>query len=150
MSQLPLGISIGFLSGALSTPPLGTVVMGSIASEQRTIYESGLNTYNIHSGDLENWMYCRGCKTRMGGSGDGVAIHGVSGLYMRFCWQCAGFTYKHPVLGNGFHQRYDWIMDSIPLTQDTPLPIIADWLEENQRTKDSEYIRKCDEILSSR
>lgn len=167
MSQLPTGITMSPTPTPSGVVLPGTVVMGSIRSGQLLSYHlssgsvgnygftSGMDYhYNINSGDIisgqPTWHYCSLCKKYIGGSGDMVSVHGISGLYLPCCWECGGFTYQHPVMGDGFHQRYNWIMDSIPLTQDTPLPIIADWLEENHRQKDSDYIKKCDQILSSR
>ena len=53
------------------------------------------------------------------------------------CYTCAGFRFMGET-----PPREQIIRETIPLSSETPLPILADWLEEQNRTADADYIRK--------
>lgn len=73
-----------------------------------------------------------------------VCGHGFGWLEMQirmnpgsFCEKCAGWRQD---LGR-FENRLDWIKESVPLSPETPLYALADYLEEWSRDKDAQYVR---------
>lgn len=53
------------------------------------------------------------------------------------CLTCANYSVS---LGR-METRYDWIKSGVPLADDVPDSILADWLEEQGRQADADYVR---------
>lgn len=60
-----------------------------------------------------------------------------TGCMREYCLDCAG--YAKP---NGFETREDWIRETVPLQSGTPSQIVADWLLDQGREKDANYMRE--------
>lgn len=68
-----------------------------------------------------------------------VTVMGCSGLYVQMCHSCAGFDYQK----GGFHNRGDWIRESVPnWARGLSDYALADYLEEQGRITDAEYLRQ--------
>lgn len=68
-----------------------------------------------------------------------VTVTGASGLGQTFCWDCAGYRYEP---SRRFLTREDYIREDLPKwLEDFPNPVVADWLEEQQRYNDAKYMR---------
>ena len=58
-----------------------------------------------------------------------------------FCLLCAeAYLGWSEELGR-FETREDWIRGSVPFAPDVPLGIVADWLVENGREEDEQWLR---------
>lgn len=67
-----------------------------------------------------------------------IVVHGVSAEQSEWCMECAGFDLEK----NRFTTREDWIRETVPdYLQKAPAGIIADWLQDQSRYKDSDYMR---------
>lgn len=77
-----------------------------------------------------------------------VTVTGISGLMMMFCHSCAGYNYQ----SGGFSwQREAWIRESVPQCDaGMPAEILADWLEEQGRLGDANYLRKLQQEKGER
>lgn len=79
---------------------------------------------------------CRSCQATLGL--DRVSVMGVSGLHMLFCMSCAGWNEEK----KRFLTREDYIREDLPKwLEGFPNPVVADWLEEQQRYNDARRMR---------
>src|SRR5215831_10701293 len=103
--QLPSG---GLPSGLINLEGGG---VGSGQPLSGVIGPFASTSSSIQSGTYTTTHYCCKCHKPMGNytTGDQVVVQGVSGLFERWCWQCAGYNYQQ----GGFETREDWIRDSI-------------------------------------
>ena len=73
---------------------------------------------------------------------DQVIVRGVSGLHQVWCWKCAGYRYEQ---GGAIRQfdgkRLEWTIEGSPFTTEVPLPILHDWLEENNKQEAADFIK---------
>ena len=53
-----------------------------------------------------------------------------------YCHECASFSPQ-----GGFETREDWIREVAPFTSETPCYVLADWCEEQGRSKDAQWLR---------
>jgi hypothetical protein len=90
-------------------------------------------------------IVCHQCKKHIAVEGAFIPLNlavstvSTTGPYhsARYCVDCAGFNPESKL----FETREDWIRDTVPFDRDTPACIIADYLYEQSRYKDSEYMR---------
>ena len=126
----------------------------AIASGQ-TVWPSdgGLGSGAIGSGQIASGMAgsplgsfapsgvdCSRCGKNMGvsyGFTPHVTVRRISGNTPGFCFSCAGYLDDQ----HRFETREDWIRETAPFAEDAPAYMIADWLEEQSRHKDSQYMR---------
>lgn len=69
-----------------------------------------------------------------------ITYQGSGGHVYHSCFDCAGFVYDRKT-----PPRLQCIRASVPLELDTPLPVLADWLEDHQNNVDADYVRKLSE-----
>lgn len=131
MSWLSYGL---VYSGMASLSSFGSsaILSGSIASG----YISGYISVISSSASSLN-LSCKRCRQPVS-IYSGNTVTATWGDY--YCYACAGYSIE-----SGFQQKEDWIRDSVPGDYaKLPAPILADYLEENGRRKDADYLRSLD------
>ena len=68
-----------------------------------------------------------------------ITYCGKSNFYKYYCAKCIDYDPD-----KGLETRKDWILESVDFVPGTPLGIIADYLQDQGRTKDAEYLRSLD------
>lgn len=73
------------------------------------------------------------------GSGhDRITVPDAYGRVTHFCYECANYR---PDLGR-FENREDWLRETTPFTSGTHPLILADWLEDQGRSADAQWLRR--------
>lgn len=118
-----------YTSGSLS----GALIYQGV--ELSGLPEGAYYTPTVEASGLDSICFRCGAPVWQGS----VTVMGCSGLYMQCCHACAGFDYQK----GGFHNRGDWIRESVP-SWATGLSdyALADYLEEQGRIKDAVYLRR--------
>lgn len=91
-------------------------------------------TSGSYFGPFSDCYICKKGLTLLSGQ-NYVLVAGYPSRY--FCYECAGYKREE----FRFETREDWIRDTLPFSQDTPAEILSDWLEEQGRLKDAQYMR---------
>ncbi len=150
-------------SGIVQVASGNPQLQGSLLSGQVSIYDMPIGGFTsgmfvsgyghvllvsgtIGSGDIAPRTpaprLCKVCGKQMSSwiPGDGVTIQNpghFEGKYEHYCFECAGF-----VPGEGFVARERWIKESVPLfCSGMPAIILADYLEDQGRDRDAEWLR---------
>lgn len=110
----------------------------------RVVFHSGelaiagtffFNSYGYISEQIRPVCYM--CKSKLLFGGGTIHAHGMSGFYGGYCFSCANFNWQED-----FNGRDKWIKESVPShVSGYPNYALADWLEENGRKADADYLR---------
>lgn len=132
MGRLPAGGASGFGPVVAMSP--NVVISGIILPDwvrSESISGGFIGAYSRET--------CRYCEQEI--TSEWVGFWGQalsSGDYNnRCCLNCAGFRYDRDM-----PPREQWIRESVPLLPGTPPLVLADWLSENGRGADEEYLRR--------